>query len=225
MDVPGRFPSEWFRQETGCLSLEKLPNPLCQFGSCCCCMMGRKNIPPSFFPSSVKSTLTWIQIQMNNTRAVDEGKHDFFLSSHHLKFPLMPLQGESFGVWGLQHHAPACESRERAWEKTGETWWGERKTSKCDCAVEGCSPTFTIILGITRLFNNSGWKEKKIFCSKRGCQMTGRRRTQQICPLYAAVLYSAIYQCIEKYMTIENQKLTFITLTYSHISSWYDTCN
>lgn len=36
------------RQETACLSLEKLSNPLCQFGSYCWCMMGKKNIPPSF---------------------------------------------------------------------------------------------------------------------------------------------------------------------------------
>lgn len=48
-DVPGRFPVEGVRLETGCLSLEKLPNPLCQFGSCCRCMMGKKNIPPSLW--------------------------------------------------------------------------------------------------------------------------------------------------------------------------------
>lgn len=48
MDVPGRFPSEGIRQETACLSLEKLSNPLCQFGSYFWCMMGKKNIPPSF---------------------------------------------------------------------------------------------------------------------------------------------------------------------------------
>lgn len=55
MDAPGRFPEEGVRQETGCLSLEKLPNPPCQFGSCCWCMMGKKNIPPSLLPPSWKA--------------------------------------------------------------------------------------------------------------------------------------------------------------------------
>lgn len=68
MDAPGRFPLEGVRRETGCLSLEKLPNPPCQFRSCCWCMMGKKNIPPFSLSSPVKSTLTWIQIQTNNTR-------------------------------------------------------------------------------------------------------------------------------------------------------------
>lgn len=41
--------------KAGCLSLEKLPNPLCQFGSCCWCMMGKKDIPPSLSPPLQKA--------------------------------------------------------------------------------------------------------------------------------------------------------------------------
>lgn len=83
---------------------------------------------------------------------------------HHL-----PFQGEVlFPVWGWQNHALACQPSERAQEKTGRTVRGVRKTSKCDCAVESCSPRFTVILGITTLFNNSGWiEEKKILQQPR----------------------------------------------------------
>lgn len=47
-------------------------------------------------------------------------------------------------------------------EKTEET------QAKCDCAVESCSPRFTVILGITTLFNNSGRTEEggKKTCSR-----------------------------------------------------------
>lgn len=72
-----------------------------------------KKYPSLPFPSPVKSTLTWIQIQTNNTRSVDEGKHDF-LSIHYLKSPLLPLQGEMLGV----RSAASCSGLWTKWEST-----------------------------------------------------------------------------------------------------------
>lgn len=123
------------------------PNLCANLGLAAGAWWERKNIPPTPFPSHVKSRLTWIEIQTNNTRSVNEGRLNF-LSIHHLKSPSFSSKVR-FGAGGPQHHAPVGEPREK---RQGRTQWGARKTSKCDCAVECCSPRFPITLGITTLF-------------------------------------------------------------------------
>lgn len=63
---------------------------------------GKEKYPSLPFPSPVKSTLTWIQIQANNSRSVDEGRHDF-LSVHRRNprtSPLTPSRWD-LGAWGV----------------------------------------------------------------------------------------------------------------------------
>lgn len=86
---------------------------------------GKEKYPSLLFPSPVKSTLTWIQIQTNNTRSVDEGRYDF-LSIHHLKFPLLPLQGEILGV----RTAASCSGLWTKWESTRKDWVNTVRSEK-----------------------------------------------------------------------------------------------
>lgn len=67
------------------------------------------------------------------------------------------------------------ENRRRAPRRQRE------KQAKCDCAAESCSPRFTVIQGITTLFNNSGRTVKGRrggACSRlrRPMKMTRRKR-------------------------------------------------
>lgn len=140
-------------RETGCLSLEKLPNPLCQFGSCCWCMMGKKNIPPSLFYPLWKAP--WPEFRFTWIISGRWGRHDFLYLSYQIS--LLDIQGEILVIWGWQLDAPGVktlENRRRAPRRQRE------KQAKCGCAVESCSPRFTVIQGITTLFNNSGWTVK-----------------------------------------------------------------
>lgn len=114
-------------RETGCLSLEKLPNPLCQFGSCCWCMMGKKNIPPSLLYPLRKAP--WPEFRFTWIISSRWGRHDFLYLSYQIL--LLDIQGEILVDWGRQLDAlsvrTGCENSRKQAASAEKT---EGKTSK-----------------------------------------------------------------------------------------------
>lgn len=127
--------------------------------------MGRKTSLPHFYiPCEENPDLN---SDSDEYYGVDGGRHGFFLCSS-FQISLMDMQGEILGVRTIAQRSwvqTECENSRKDGASAEKT---EGKQAKCDCAVESCSPRFTVILGITTLFNNSGrtGEGKKKTCSR-----------------------------------------------------------
>lgn len=128
--------------------------------------MRKKNIPPSLFYPLWRAP--WPEFRFRRIIRSRWRQARLFLCVHRFKFPSWTLKVRFFGVWGRHLDTLECRAGVKAREKRERAARRQEKQAKCDCAVESCSPRFTVILGITTLFNNSGRTEegKKKTCSR-----------------------------------------------------------